>query len=307
MEQKSFKELKKRKIQLFSKLRLRSIFPGEWESIWKGSGIEFTDIKPFETGDDLREIDLPTLIQANKIEIIQRVVERQLKVSVWADFRGSMQRTDSMFFPSKAEIRDIAIGLCLFSAQKLYCPVGLCAFDKKIKEIFLPRVGERYCWHILNWIIENRGDFSSEPTDFSKILSFLTKKTSRQSLVFMISDFKAEIFDKNFTTLLIPLVNKFDFIPIVVRDPLEKNFVLKKTVRIAVQDTEGNQQAEIYLSPKKLKEIQRASDNHLRNLKRNFKKMGIDYVVLDSPSIDDCHRKLLSFFQARRRLCKKRF
>lgn len=62
---------------------------------------------------------------------------------------------------------------------------------------------------------------------------------------------------------------------------------------------EGN--AEIYLTPKKLKEIQEVSARHLLHLERNFRQVGIKHVVLDSSSIDDCYQVLSSFFENRKR------
>jgi hypothetical protein len=111
---------KSSKLQLFSRLKLKNIFPGEWESVYTGEGIEFAASKPYEPGDDLRDLDLQTLVQSGDEEIILRAVGRQRHIYLWVDLSGSMQRSPEMFYPGKPEIRDIAVGLLAFSARSAY-------------------------------------------------------------------------------------------------------------------------------------------------------------------------------------------
>lgn len=296
-----FKQFRRSKIQLFSRLKLKNIFPGEWESIYTGEGIEFAKIKPFEPGDDLRDLDLHTLVQSGEEEIIQRVVERQMRIFVWADFSGSMQRFEEMFFSQKPEIKDITIGLLLFSACNAYSPVGLYAFNKEMRRFFPARSGERYCWEILNWIIDQEYKGPMAAADIQNAVSFLIERASPQSLVFFVSDFKDQAFEGDFTALLRPVAKKFDFVSVIIRDPLEKEASLKRSVSITVKDSEGDKSAEIYLTPQKLIGVQEISARHLLHLERNFREVGIEHVVLDSPSIEDCYKLLSGFFQARRR------
>lgn len=302
MGQEDYNQFRQRKIQLFSRMKLKNIFPGEWESIYTGEGIEFAAIKPSEPGDDLRDLDLATLVQSGEEEIIQRVVGRQKRIFVWADWSGSMRRFEEMFFSSKPEITDIAIGLLLFSAWNAYSPVGFCAFDKEIKKFFPARSGERLCQQILDWIIDQEFKDSRGPADMASALSFLIERASPQSLVFFISDFQDTAFEGDFTDLLRPAAKKFDFVPVVIRDPLEKDALLRRPVRIAAKDSEGAKTTEIYLTPQKLREIQEISSRHLVHLQRNFREVGLEHVVLDSPSIEDCCQVFSSFFEARKRI-----
>jgi len=301
MEQEEYKNFKQSRIQLFSRLKLRNIFAGEWESIYKGEGIEFADIKPYEPGDDLRDLDLITLVQSGEEEIIQRVVGRQRKIFIWADLSGSMRRFEEMFLPSKPDIRDIAIGLLVYSAYNHYSPVGLCTFDKEIKSFLPARYGEDCCEEIVEGVIDQ--DYKGIPVsaDIPNAISFLIQKAYNQSMVFFVSDFKDQAFEGDFTDLLRPVAKKVDFIPVVIRDPIEKDASLKRSVSIAVKDNEGRGSAEIYLTPQMLKEIQEVSARHLSHLGWNFRRVGIEYVVLDSPLISYCHQVLSGFFEGRKR------
>ncbi len=299
MGREALRALKESKIQLFSRLKPRNIFPGEWESVFMGEGIEFAAIEPLEPGDDLRNLDLHALAQSDEEQIVHRVAARQMRVFVWVDCSGSMQRFQAMLFRRKRDIGDIAVGLLLFSACNAYSPVGLCAFDTGIRRFFPARSGERYCWDILGWLVDQMPHGDGGPADVGLAVSFLLERALPRSLVFLVSDFQDAAFAGDFTDLLRPAAKRFDLVPVVVRDPLEKEGSLRYPVRVAIVDSEGDTATEIYLTPARLEEMQRASAGHLAHLARVFRRLGVGHVVLDSASIGDCHRALAGFFQAR--------
>jgi uncharacterized protein (DUF58 family) len=303
MLQKDFEHYKKNLIPLCSQEKLKNIFPGEWESIYTGGGIEFDSIKPFEPGDDLKDIDFHTLVQSGEEEIIHRKAGRQMKIFICADFSGSMQRFEKMFFPSKPKIREMVIGLLLFSTWKIYSPVGLFSFNGEINQFFPARYGQSYCEKILGWIINNdKGEYNNNHSviDIQKTLTFLQREVSPQSMVFFVSDFEDHIFEGDFTTLLRPAVEKFDLIPVIIGDPLLKKDCLKNPVRIAVRDNEGDKRVEeIFLTPQKLKRMQEISHKHLLHLRKNFRQLGIDPVIVDTHSMNKCYKIFTDFFRIR--------
>lgn len=294
------RELKQSKVALFSKLKPRTIFPGEWESIYTGDGIEFAAVEPLEPGDDLRDLDLHALVQSGEERMIRRVASRQIRVFVWLDFSGSMQRFEPMLFSKKPEIRDIAVGLILFSACGAYSPVGLCAFDDGIRRFFPARSGERYCWEILDWLTSYSCEGSGAPADLSKAIANLVAAVPPHSLVFLVSDFHEAASPDELADLLRPAASKFDLVPVVLKDPLEMGGTLRWSVRLPACDSEGGASREVYLTPERLWLMQQASARHLAQLERCFREIGIGHVVLDSASIEDCHRALSGFFEARR-------
>lgn len=302
MSQEDFNHYKKNIIPLSSQEKLKNIFPGEWDSIYTGGGIEFDSVKPFEPGDDLKELDFHTLVQSGEEEIIHRKAGRQMKIFICADFSGSMQRFEKMFFPSKTKIREIVIGLLLFSAWKIYSPVGLCSFNGEINKFFIAQHGQSYCEKILRWIITNdKGSTSNGGIDVQKTLAFLLREAPTQSLIFFISDFEDHVFEGDFANLLRPAIGKFDLIPVIIRDPLLKKDFLKSPVRITVRDNEGDKRVEeIYLTPQKLKRMQEISNKHLLHLRNNFRQLGIDPVIIDSNSISRCYEIFTDFFQIRK-------
>ncbi len=301
MGREDFRRFRESRIQLFSRMKLRNLLPGEWESVYAGKGIEFAAIKPFQPGDDLRDLHLQTLVRSGEEKILQRVVARQRRIYIWADVSGSTRRSEEMFFSALPDIRDIAIGLLLFSAWHAYSPVGICAFDQQICKFFPARSGERHCGEVLDWLIEEEYKGLRAPANLEPAISFLLEKASTSSLVFFVSDFQGQAYERDLTVLLRRVKRQVDLVPVVIRDPLMKAPALKKSVCIAVQDNEGGGNAEIYLTPQKLKEIQQVSAEHLVRLEQTFRQLGVEHIVLDSPSIDDCYRFLAGFFESRRR------
>jgi uncharacterized protein (DUF58 family) len=301
MEPGEYKAFRQSRLQLFSRIKLRNIFPGEWESIYTGGGIEFVDTQPFEPGDDLKDLDLITFVQSGEEEIVRRAAGRQMRVFVFADLSGSMLRSDEMFLSSKPEIRDIATGLIVYSANNAYSPVGLCAFDSEVR-CFLPaKYGETNCQKILGKIIDS--DYTTTPasSDIPKAVSFLIQRVRDQSMVFWVSDFKDRVFEGDFTELFRPVVKRVDLVPVVIMDPIEKQLVLKRPINMGVVDNEGEGRTEIYLTPKRLRNIQDLSTRHLKHLEDCFRRLDIRHIVLDSPSLNDCFQVLSGYFETRKR------
>ncbi len=289
------------KIPLISRLKRRNQAPGEAESVYTGEGIEFSSTKPLEPGDDLHDLDLLALVQSGEEEIIQRMEGRQLPVYLWVDLSGSMRRTEGMFFGGKARVRNNALGLIAFSAWNGYSPVGLGAFDTELLKFYSARFGEDYCLEILNWLSDAEERLPRRPADWGHALACLRDKVPAQSLVFLISDFYDHAFQDDFVPLLRSAARRFDCVPVVIRDPLEKGGALKAPVSIAVENDEGKGRAEIDLTPQRLSSIQAASARHIQYLAEGFRRLGLDYLLLDSISMPECYRAMLSLFYARRR------
>lgn len=285
-------------------MKPKNIFPGEWESIFHGDGIEFSEIKPYEPGDDLRDLNLDALVQSGDEEIVLRIVERQMKIYLWVDFSGSMRRYPEMFFSQKPTIRNIAISLLLFSACNTYSPIGFLAFNNRIKKIFPARVGESHCWEVLNWLIDQDKKQLFPAGDVQNSLKDLTDRTLPKSLVFFISDFEHSLYDRNFTDVIFPLLKKFDFIPVIIQDPIEKNVILKRPVRLSLRDSESSKRTDFYLTPQNLKEIQQVSSKRFQLIIKTFRDIGVHPIILDSSTVDDCYNVFSGYFQARRRFVR---
>ncbi len=294
-------QFKSYQLQLVSRLKLKNVYPGEWESIHVGEGIEYSASKPYEPGDDLRDLDLQALVQSGEEEIIQRAVGRQRQIFIWVDLTGSMQRQPEMVFSDKPAIRDIAVGLLTFSAWHTYSPVGLCAFDRRVRQFFQARSGESYCEELVTWFLEHADQGARGPADIEGALDFLRERISAQSLVLFISDFQDAVFEGHFAPLFRAVAKRYDFVPVVIRDPLECAIDLKHTAVLAICDSEGTRRNEMTITPSRLTEIREASARHLGHVEQQFREVGLEHVVLNSAELEHCYQTLAGFFQSRRR------
>jgi uncharacterized protein (DUF58 family) len=301
MAQKGFEEYRQRRLQFFSTLKLMNIFPGEWESIYTGSGIEFADSRPYEPGDDLGDLDLAALVQTGEEIMVQRAVARRMNIYVLVDMSGSMRRSADMFFPFKPDIRDIAAGLVVFSSNKVYSPVGLGIITENVDSFIPAGSGEQHNTAVLERIISY--DFcDSGSSNIQEALSLLIRRIPSQSMVFLISDFYNGVFEEDFTHLLRPLVKRCDFIPVVIQEAFPEDVPLKKAVNISVRDNETKGRSDFCLTPELIDEMRTISMEHLVHLKNNFNRMGIDQVVLNSPSPDRCCQDFTDYFENRKRI-----
>lgn len=304
MLQKEFEQYKKYFIPLCSLEKLRNILPGEWESNYIGGGIEFDSIRPFEPGDDIKDIDLHTLVQSGEQEIIHRKDRRQMKIFICADFSGSMQRFERMLFPSKSKIREMVIGLLLFSAWKMNSPVGLCSYNGEKNKFFEAQRGQNNCEKILHWIMSNDmgNDYDSRHSsiDIQKILSLIVRRFSPQSMIFLVSDFEDYLFEGDFSTVLRIIADRFDLIPVIIRDPLTKTNCFNKSFRINVCNNEEDRIVqEFFLTPQILKKIQAISEKHILHLRNIFHRLRIEPIIIDTNMIDTCFKIFTDFFQIR--------
>jgi uncharacterized protein (DUF58 family) len=289
------------KIPLTSRLKLKNVTPGESESIFAGEGIEYAATKPYEPGDNARDLDLQALAQAGEEEVVERVVDRQRRIYLWVDVSASMQRVPQMFFGSKPDIRDAAVGLLVFSALKAYSPVGLGALGHEVVRFFAARRGESYGQEIVEWFLAHadQGDYGT--ADLSHALAGWRVRLPAQSLVLFISDFQQAVFETDFAGLLKTTAARFDLVPIILRDPLESGAPPPLPVTLSIWDRATGRRVETDLTPRRFADLQAHSARHLAHLTHEFHKVGIDPVVLDSPSVPQCHRTLSAFFESRRR------
>ncbi len=202
-----------RRIEIRTKGLVNNVFGGEYHSAFKGRGIEFSEVRPYQFGDDIRSIDWNVTARAGDTFVKVFEEEREQTLFLVVDISGSGD-----FGTYDKFKREIAAEICAilgFSAIRNNDKVGLLLFSDQVELFVPPKKGRR---HVLRLI---RDLFAHEPisrrTSLSVALGHVVHMLRRRSIVLVISDF----FDTGFEKPLRLLARRHDTVAIVLRDPRE--------------------------------------------------------------------------------------
>ena len=213
MESIEFALLKKIKILMGKKLN--SLFVGEYHSAFKGYGLSFDNVREYQYGDSIRNIDWNVSARMNHLYIKEYIEERELSVVLMVDVSGSFN------FGSKRSKRDVMleiVTLFLYLSQMNNDRVSILLFSDKIEKFIPPKKGRKFILKVLDEIIRCKPE--SKKTDLSIAIDFLRRMQKKRSVIFVISDFLVD--NKDYMLKLKLLGKKHDIIPIQISDPLEK-------------------------------------------------------------------------------------
>lgn len=282
-------------LEFIAKFKPLSIFPGEWESGVGGQGFDFFQIKPYEQGDDLRNIHFSSLIQTGEKRIIERAAQMQVSIYIYSDFSASMARDEEFEFFSKADTRDATTALICFSAAKIYSPLGLVAFSDKARQIFPPVMGEEYADRLAYWGIK-QGAFPGVAS-IGTVLSHVQTFSKPRSLIFLISDF-LDIEDSALIEEL-PLVSRrFDVIPVIVRSEQEKKMLsAREGARFPFIEAETGRVREERLTNARKQKMREAWERHDKKLRDLFSGANLQWAEVSFPG--ECFPRLQGIFSAR--------
>jgi len=218
-----------RRIQIVSSRKVDQLLAGTWNSAFKGRGIEFEEVRPYQVGDDVRTIDWNVTARSDQPYVKLFREERELAVMLLVDLSGSQS-----FGTNDQTKRDLVVELSAtlaMSAIRNNDRVGLTLFTDEIEKCIPPRKGSR---HVLRLIREL---LYCEPvgnrTNLRRALEHLNRTSRRRTIVFLISDFQ----DSGFEATLKVARRKHDIIPVVISDPREGEMPNVGLVRLQDEET----------------------------------------------------------------------
>jgi len=279
-----------RKIELISKKSSNEIFAGEYHSAFKGRGMEFSEVREYIPGDDVRFIDWNVSSRMGKLYIKQFVEERELTVILAVDLSASLN-----FFSGKKSKKEIAAeisAIIAFTASLNKDKVGLLIFTDDVELFIPPKKGRK---HILRIIREILGFTpNSKGTSIENGLNYINRLIKKRAIVFLISDF----IDNNLSQALKISAKKHDLVSINISDIREES-IPKKGLFI-MRDAETGEDFFVDFSSKDInrqfKERQATNRTTLENI---FKKFNIDEIRISGEK--DYDKPLFDFFIKRRR------
>ena len=279
-----------RRIEISTNRLVTNIFAGEYESAFKGRGMEFDEVREYQHGDEVRTIDWNVTAKMGHPFVKKFVEERELIMILLVDVSGSTEF--GTYQQKKSDIIAEISALLAFAAIKNNDKVGLICFTDQVELFIPPRKGKK---HVLRLI---RDILYCEPkrvtTDLGEALSFLERIQKRKSVVFLISDFR----DNNYEKPLKRINSRHDLVAISVADRRETEF--PDVGLIELEDTETG---EIILfdssSTKTRRHFQKKNLDEINKRKKFFLENKIDNIEIytDQPYT----QSLIHFFQYRHR------
>ena len=284
------KELLKkvRKIEIKTRRLSDHVFGGEYHSTFKGRGMTFSEVRQYQFGDDVRNIDWNVTARYNEPFIKVFEEERELTMMLMVDISGSE------FFGTKNQFKnemvtEIAATLA-FSALQNNDKIGLILFSDQIELFIPPKKGKSHVLRIIRELLEFEPQ--STKTDLSQALKYLTNVMKKKAIVFVLSDF---ITDGYKDTLKI-VSGKHDVTGIRVYDPREE--AIPNLGMVQMQDEETGELMLVNTSSKGVRtEYNRYYRDRVAAFKDAFQKSGAG--VMDCRIDESYVKKLLGYFKKR--------
>ena len=280
---------KVRKIEIKTRGLSQNIFAGQYHSAFKGRGMEFAEVREYQFGDDVRDIDWNVTARLHRPYVKVFEEERELTVMLLVDVSGSLD-----FGTASQTKRDMATEIAAtlaFSAIQNNDKIGVIFFSDRIEKYIPPKKGRK---HIL-YIIREMLDFHpvSHKTDIAAATACLTRVMKRRCTSFVISDFYD---DKDFEKEMEIANRKHDMVAIQVYDQRAKT--LPDIGLLKVRDAETGHEMYIDTSSKKLRRAHTAYWlKREEQLKTTFAKSKVDWVSVATN--EDFAKSLILLFKKR--------
>ena len=278
-----------RKIEIKTRGLSKNIFAGEYHSAFKGRGMTFSEVREYQYGDDIRNIDWNVTARHNRPYVKIFEEERELTVMLMIDVSAS-RNFGTISKLKKNQITEIAAVLA-FSAIQNNDKIGVIFFSDKIEKFIPPKKGRTHILHIIRELIYFYPE--DKQTDIEQALEYMTNSIKKRCTCFVISDF---IDEHDFAHALAIANRKHDVVALRVYDPRENQ--LPPVGMMYLRDAETGEQMWVDTSDKKLREAyEKYAFVREKELDAIFKRSGVD--VANIRSDEDYVRALITLFKKR--------
>jgi len=266
-----------RNLQIQTKDLVEGIESGAYNSKYRGGGIEFSEVREYIPGDDIKRIDWNVSARHNSLFVKEFVEENELNIYLVLDLSAS---NNFGFTKSKLDLTfEVAVSL-MFLALKNNDRLGLGIFTDKLEKFIPSKKGKRQLLKIIKELIEHKP--KSKKTNIMESLSTLNNKLKKKSVIYIISDFISDSYDKPLKFLKlhhqVTLIN--------ISDIREKE--IPKIGYTYLEDAETGEQVLVNTSDKNFQKQYREIINEKRkNNEKNMNKIGIDMINVSNEEAFD--------------------
>ncbi|MBD5269949.1 MAG: DUF58 domain-containing protein [Bacteroides sp.] len=280
---------KVRKIEIKTRGLSQNIFAGEYHTAFKGRGVMFSEVREYQPGDDIRDIDWNVTARHNKPFVKVYEEERELTVMLLVDVSGS-RNFGAAGQPKKEVMAEIAATLAFSSIQN-NDKVGVIFFSDRIEKFIPPKKGRRHILLIIREIIDFKPESSG--TDLDVALRFMTNAIKKRCTAFMISDF---IDNHDYMKSMSIANRKHDLAAIQVYDHRDARLPDVGLVRVADLETGAERWLDTS-SSRVRKAYERAWYERQQRLSSTTAKCGVDLASVATD--EDFVKALLALFSRR--------
>lgn len=288
-----------RLIELRTRGLVNSIFGGEYQSVFRGQGMEFAEVREYQPGDDVRTIDWNVTARSAEPHVKKHVEERELTLFLLLDLSGSEQFGTRGRF--KAELAAEIAAVLALSAVRNNDRVGLLIFTDHVEHVVPPKKGKRHVLRIIRDVLAFRP--SGHGTDLTGALDYTARLLRHRGIIFVLSDFVPSGTAHASATAAwektLRLVSRrHDIVAVNIADPAD--LVLPDVGVIVLRDPETGQAHAVDSSAPGVREaFEREVGRERADVQRLFRRLGIDEVRVRTgePFVGP----LLAFFRRRER------
>ena len=284
-----------RRIQITTTRHVTDIFAGKYQSVFKGAGMEFDEVRQYFAGDDIRSIDWNVTARTGQPHIKKFVEERELTIMILLDVSmscryGTQDRVKS----------DLAAEICsviAFSAIQNNDKVGMITFTDTVEKFIPPRKGVRHVLRVIRECLYNEP--VGKGTDIKNVLENLNNVATRRTVTFVISDF----FDEGYTKTLSVTNKRHDVIAVSITDPSEED--LPAAGMVKMHDAETGEPFVVDTSNPAVRYLYRGSSRQIMEERAGiFTSAGVDNIDIrtDRSYIEP----LIRFFRKREKRLARR-
>jgi uncharacterized protein (DUF58 family) len=279
-----------RYIQIYTSKAVNDTLAGEYESVFKGRGMEFEEVRGYQIGDDVRNIDWNVTARTGEPYVKIFKEERELTVLFLVDLSasgsfGSVDRT-------KNEIAAEICALLAFSSIKNNDKVGLLVFTDRVEMFIPPAKGTTHVLRIIRELLNFRPGRSG--TDIGEGIDYIGRVTNKKSVLFLVSDFIGEGYENRIRVL----AKRHDLIAISITDPRE--IAMPDCGLVQLEDAETGEMLLVDTGSAAFrKQYGMLGAQRIDKLRKFFRSMDVDHIEVMTGR--DYLHDLIRFFKARER------
>lgn len=281
-----------RLIEMRTRHLVQDSFAGEYQSVFKGRGMEFDEVRPYITGDDIRSIDWNVTARTGDPYVKRYVEERELTVMLVVDASGSEDFGSVNRF--KRELATELTAVLAFAATTNNDNVGLLIFTDQIERFIPPRKGRKHVLRLIRELLafqpQGRG------TDLHLALETIYRILKRRGIVFLVSDFLAD--PNSYRRTLAVTNQRHDVVAVHLHDPLESH--IANVGLLALEDAESGALIWVDTADRAWRDaFEQQRTRHDRAVRQVLNAAGVDRIAVTTA--EDYVVGLTKFFQKRAR------